>query len=272
MKKPKRLRNHALIVKSAAWSYVLLALLYPIFTLSSLGVDLPSNGIESFLKNMIAGGSSDHVFWTLFSIIPLLLVFGGVGFYSAVKPYSFKLSGLALFFSALAAIGFLLGIGRWATLNWGLGEAFVAYKSNSAFITNAYQVSNEILGYWVGHVFAEISLFVAIGVMSIAIFNSKRFPLWLSGFAGVLFIIGVAAVFRDTNEASLWLHNGISTFMLVPLFFLFLAVALFRFVGKSKEKKVGRGYAKKDNGKANGKKRRFYKRKDKKSKKEKQNP
>lgn len=238
MKKSKRLKNHAILVKSAAWSYIFLALLYPIFTLSSFEINLEPEGLNKFLNGLMKGGASDHVFWMFFTLLPILLIFGSIGFYSAVKPYSYKLSGLVVVFSTFAAIGFLLGIGRWATLNWGLGEAFDQYKENSEFLTSVFNSSNHILGYWIGKIFAEFSLFSAIGVMSATMLNSKRFPMWLSIYAGFIFVLGTAAIFRDTSEASLMIHNALTTFMIVPIFFIFLSIALFRFVRKSKEAKM----------------------------------
>ncbi len=39
----KRLRNHAKVVQVAAWSYILLAFLYPVFTFSSYQVSDQGN-------------------------------------------------------------------------------------------------------------------------------------------------------------------------------------------------------------------------------------
>tara|TARA_R110000868_G_scaffold190862_1_gene434810 strand:- start:112260 stop:113060 length:801 start_codon:yes stop_codon:yes gene_type:complete len=244
MKSSKRIKNHALVVKVSAWSYLILALLYPIFTLSAMSVDTASVNLVDFLTGLSSSGITNKIVLTIFAVIPALLITGGVGFYSAVKPYSYKLSGVSLIFTVFAAVGFIIGIGRWPSLNWGLGEAFVQYKNTSEYILSFYNISNHMLGYWIGQVFAEISLFTSIGVMSIVMFNSKRFPVWLCGFASVIFILGVAATFRNMSEAALWTHSFISSFMLVPIFFILLSIALFRFVGKSKEKPIG-NYAKK---------------------------
>lgn len=255
MKKSKRLRNHATVLKFAAWSFAVLAVLYPVFTLSSYNVEEQTN-IAYFVQNIVEGAGVGHVWWLFFTLVPMLLVFGAIGFYSAVKPYSFKLAGLSLTFSVLSAIGFLLGIGRWSTLNWGFGEAFIKYKENSELLTELFLFSNKVMGFWIGHVMAELCLFIALGFMSIAMFRSKRFPKWLSGFAGVLFILGIAAVFREQNTASYMVHVFLNGFMLVPLFFILLAIALYRFKGKATEKPIGRYSKRKKNPK---KGRKFFK-------------
>ena len=72
--------------------------------------------------------------------------------------------------------------------------------------------------------------------MCIVMFKSKRFPKWLCGFAGIVFILGMASVFRGMNNVTDMLHTFLNTFMLLPLFFIFLAIALYRFKGKAKEK------------------------------------
>jgi hypothetical protein len=263
IKKSRRLRNHATVVRFAAWSYVLLAVLYPVFVLSSYQADKQTN-VASFLEGVVQGTGAGHVWWLLFTLIPLLLVFGAIGFYSAVKPYSFKLAGLSLTFSVLSSLGFLLGIGRWSTLNWGFGEAFNIYKDKNELLTDLFNFSNEIMGFWFGHVLAELCLFVAIGLMSVAMFNSKRFPVWLSGFASFIFILGTVSVFRDFNILASSIHSFLNAFMLVPLFFILLAIGLYRFKGKSKEKPLKR-YTKKK--KTSKKKRNFFKKKAVKQKK-----
>ena len=240
MKRSKRLKNHASLVKFAGVSYALLAIFYPVFLLSSAESSHGSETLGSFLKQIISGGAVEHVWWMFFTLIPMLIIFGAIGFYSTVKPYAPKLSVLTLVFSVCAAFAFLLGIGRWSTLNWGLGEAFLMYKENSEYLSAVYYVSNEVLGYWIGHIFAEISLFASIGAMSIAMFYSKRFPIWLSGFAAIVFILGFSAVFRGFDPLSSYLHSFLSAFMLVPIFFVLLAIALLRFVRRSKEKPISR--------------------------------
>lgn len=260
LKRSKRLRNHATVVRFAAWSYVLLALLYPVFTLSSYQADEQTN-VATFLEGIVQDTGAGHVWWLLFTLIPLFLVFGAIGFYSAVKPHSFKLAGLSLAFSSLAAVGFLMGIGRWSTLNWGFGEAFNIYKDSSDVLTELFNFSNELMGFWFGHVIAELCLFIAIGLMSVAMFNSKRFPIWLSGFASLIFILGTTAVFRDSNDVASIIHIFLNTFMLVPIFFILLAVALYRFKGKAKEKPLSR-YPKKKKDKKT--KRKFFNKKSKK--------
>tara|TARA_Y100000296_G_scaffold7525_1_gene8957 strand:- start:1758 stop:2567 length:810 start_codon:yes stop_codon:yes gene_type:complete len=241
----KRLRNHAKVVQVAAWSYILLAFLYPVFTFSSYQVADQGN-IAASLQGLVEGAGASHVWWLFFSLIPMLLVFGSIGFYSAVKPYAFKSAGLSLTFSVISAVGFLLGIGRWATLNWGFGEAFVTYQENSDLLTQLYFWSNQFMGFWLGHVMAELFLFMAMGFMAYAMFHSKRFPRWLCLFAGLLFVLGTVSIFRDMNMAANAVHGFLQTLMLVPLFFILLAIGLFKFKGKATEKPIGR-YAKRKN-------------------------
>lgn len=261
MKKSKRLQNHAVIIKFAAWSYLLLAVLYPVFSLSSMQADKSVN-VAYFVESIVKGTGADHVWWLFFTLIPMLLVFGGIGFYSAVKPYAFKTAGISLTFSCLSALGFLIGIGRWSTMNWGFGEAFLRYKDSSDLLAKLFIISNEIMGFWIGHVFAELCLFIAIGAMSFSMFYSKRFPVWLSGLSGLLFIFGTVSVFRDLNGVAHVVHIALNAFMLVPLFFILLAIGLYRFKGKPTEKPIGR-YAKR---KKNPKKKRGFMKKSKRKK------
>lgn len=252
MKKSKRLQNHAVIIKFAAWSYLLLAFLYPVFSLSSLQASKEVN-VAYFVEGIVQGTGASHVWWLFFTLIPMLLVFGAIGFYSAVKPYAFKTAGVSLAFSCLSAIGFLIGIGRWSTLNWGFGEAFIRYQESSELLTKLFLISNQIMGFWFGHVMAELCLFIAIGAMSLAMFYSKRFPIWLSGLSALLFIFGTVSVFRGLNEVAHLVHMTLNAFMLIPFFFILLAIGLFRFKGKATEKPMSRYSKRKNNPKKKGK-------------------
>lgn len=237
LKKSKRLRNHATLLRCAGWSYLLLAILYPVFALSSLQLGVENGNLSDVLISYTQSSSVSFTLMMFFTFVPILLVFGGVGFYSALKPYAYKLSSLSLASSGVAAFGFLLGIGRWSSLNWGLGKAFEVYKEQSDLIANIYQFSNYIVGFWVGHLIAEISFFVAIGFMSFAMYYSKRFPLWLCGFGALVFILGFSSVFRFSGNALLaqGIHEIMNYLVLVPLFFVFLSIGLFRFSGKPRE-------------------------------------
>ncbi len=76
------------------------------------------------LPRLIALGTIGRAVWSLYALIPLLLVPAGVGVAIALRGAAAGAARSAAAFALVSAFCMMLGLARWPTIQWELGRAY----------------------------------------------------------------------------------------------------------------------------------------------------
>lgn len=155
--------------------------------------------------------------WAIYAFLPLLLVPGAVGAFSAC-PSSRARMTLALVAASLGALAMCLGLMRWPSLHWALAEVYSnAGAETKSGLDAVFSGMNLYLGNYIGEFFGETALAAFFLLTGLSMLDESRFAKWL-GWSGVgfslLFLVGAfrnvttsVQIVADVNNAllPLWL-------------------------------------------------------------------
>ena len=179
------------------------------------------------LPRLLALGEVGRGVWVLYSLMPLLLIPGGIAAYALLKESAPNAVRLALVASVMAAVSMLLGLARWPSVHWELARAYGAAGNDARQAMDAVFVGlNAYLGNFVGEFLGELALnvfFISVGIASL---RSAQVGRWFP-YSGIgVGVIGLVAALRNATamvDAVATVNN-----YLLPLWLIVLGVTLMR--------------------------------------------
>ncbi len=163
--------------------------------------DILDGSAADVLPRLRDGGSTMRAVWAIYAFLPLLLVPGFVGVWSAC-PSSRARMTLALVLASLGTLAMCLGLMRWPTLHWALAEAYPnAAAETKGGLDAVFNGMNLYLGNYIGEFLGETMLAAFFFLSGLSLRDEPRWPRWIGwtgiGFS-VLFFVGA---FRNVTSA-----------------------------------------------------------------------
>jgi hypothetical protein len=228
------MQNHKVVAVGGA-SFIVAALAFVlVFAYLAANFDYPSildGTAAEVLPRLLDGGSTMRAVWAVYAFLPLLLVPGGVGAYSAC-PSSRPRMRLALVAVSMGSLAMCLGLMRWPSLHWALAEAYSHAGTEAKDSLAAVFVGmNVYLGNYIGEFLGETMVAAFFLLSGLSMLDEARLPRWV-GRAGVgvslLLVIGAlrnvtssVLVVADVNNAVL------------PLWLMVMGAALIWYSGRA---------------------------------------
>lgn len=207
----------AAVLFMAVFSYLAATFDYP---------DILDRSASEVLPRLVGLGSSGRAVWSLYALIPLLLVPAAVGAALALRTAAAGAARSGGAFAVIAAFSMLLGLARWPTFQWEIGKAYAtATPSERVALEAVFAGLNSYLGNFLGEFVGELALNLFFLLTGYALLRSSR-PRWL-GFAGIVVgLVGLIAMFRNVTPAVAMVAE-VNNYVL-PLWLVVFGVALAR--------------------------------------------
>jgi hypothetical protein len=189
--------------------------------------DILDGSAAEVLPRLRDGGTAMRAVWAVYACLPLLLVPGAIGAYSALPASRARMS-LALVFASIGALSMCLGLMRWPSLHWALAEAYpLAGEQAKASLDAVFAGMNLYLGNYIGEFLGETMLAAFFLLSGLSMRDDARFPGWL-GWSGIcfslLFVVGAFRNVTDTVQIVADINNA-----LLPLWLIVMGAALIRY-------------------------------------------
>lgn len=176
---------------------------------------------------LLALGTTGRAVWSLYALIPLLLVPAGVGASIALRGSAAGAARSAAAFAIIAAFSMMLGLLRWPSIHWELARVHAtASTADRLTIEAMFAGLNSYLGNFIGEFVGELALNLFFLLTAYAILRSSRHPRWL-GIGGVIAsAIGLGAMFRNVTHAMAPVADANN--LVLPVWLIVLGVAFLR--------------------------------------------
>jgi uncharacterized membrane protein YidH (DUF202 family) len=150
--------------------------------------DILDGTAAEVLPRLLAGGAEMRTVWAIYALLPLFLIPGAVGAYSAC-PSSRELMTLALVAISIGALAMCLGLMRWPSVHWALAEAYAVSDAQGMLSLGAvFTGLNIYLGNYIGEFLGEICLAAFFFLAGCSCLKEVHFPR-LVGWSGILFAV-----------------------------------------------------------------------------------
>ena len=149
------------------------------------------------LPALLALGGAGRLVWSVYALLPLLLLPAGAGIGTALRRPDGATDAVLALVRALhvvAALAMMAGLARWPTLHWTLAESWAAADPGMRdVLVVLFDASNRYLGNALGEFVGELALYGAFVGVAVALRRSAapRALILLSGGTGVLGWIGM---------------------------------------------------------------------------------
>ena len=152
------------------------------------------------LPRLLELGSTGRAVWSLYALLPLLLIPAGIGAHSAWRHVTPNLTRAALVLAALTALAMLLGLARWSTIHWEMAQAYAsASQAAREALYTIFTGLNVFLGNFIGEFLGELTLNAFFLTTGISLWRGGR---RIAGGAGMLVaLLGLIAGFRNISPA-----------------------------------------------------------------------
>jgi len=223
--------NEVAAVRAGGWALVLAAILF-IAAFSYLAATFDYPGVldrpaSEVLPRLIALGATGRAIWSLYALIPLLLVPAGIGVAIALRAAAPGAARTAAAFAMISAFSMMLGLLRWPSIHWEIGRAYAtASATERASLDVLFAGLNLYLGKFIGEFVGELALSLFFLLTAYAMLRSIQVPRWL-GIGGVLAsLIGFVAMFRNVTPAVAFVADANN--LVLPLWLVILGMVLAR--------------------------------------------
>ena len=187
--------------------------------------DVLDGRADVVLPRLLALGASGRAVWTVYALLPLLLIPAGVGAAALLRRAAPDAMRAATVFSAVAAVSMLLGLARWPTVHWELARAYAAASPDARPAIDAvFAGLNAYLGNFIGEFTGELALNAFFVLSAVGLIRSGRTRAGGAGLAAGA--VGLIAAFRNVTPA-VALVAEINNYVL-PLWLIALGVVLVR--------------------------------------------
>jgi len=223
--------NEVAAVRAGGWALVLAAILFiAVFGYLAATFDYPGvleRPAAEVLPRLIALGTTGRAVWSLYALIPLLLVPAGIGAAFALRGAAPGAARSGAAFAMLSAFTMMLGLARWPSIHWELGRAYATASSTErASLDALFAGLNSYLGLFIGEFVGELALNLFFLMTAYAILRSVDRPRWLGITGVVASLIGFVAMFRNVTPAVALVADANN--LVLPIWLVILGIALAR--------------------------------------------
>lgn len=218
-------------MRTGGWALILAAILFiAVFSYLAATFDYPDvldRPAAEVLPRLIGLGTPGRAVWSLYALIPLLLVPAGVGVARALGGVASGAARSAGAFAVISAFSMMLGLLRWPSIQWELGRAYAtASVTERGSIATLFAGLNAYLGNFIGEFVGELALNLFFLLTAYAMLRSVQRSRWL-GIGGIVAsVIGFAAMFRNVTPTVALVAEANN--IVLPLWLVILGVALAR--------------------------------------------
>jgi hypothetical protein len=153
------------------------------------------------LPSLLATGMTGRAVWAIYGFLPLIWIPAGVGAFYALRDVREGSMRVAMFFALVSAVSMMLGLLRWPSVHWTLGQAYaVGTDAERMAIGATFAGLNSFLGNYVGEFLGELSFSVFFLLSGLAMLaRGTPHPRWV-GYLGVLTAVaGFIGMFRNVT-------------------------------------------------------------------------
>jgi hypothetical protein len=227
-----RMRDHT-IVRAGGVALVAGALAFlGVFTFLAARFDYPAvldGSAAEVLPRLLATGRTGRAVWAVYGFLPIIWIPAGVAAFHALRPVREGSTRIGMQFAMLAAISMMLGLLRWPSIHWMLGEAYArAGGPERTAIATEFAGLNSYLGNYIGEFLGElsVSLFFLLSALAM-IERGSGFPRWMGCVGVVTAVAGLVGMFRNVTDvvAPIASMNN----YLLPLWMIVFGAGLLRF-------------------------------------------
>jgi hypothetical protein len=162
-------------------------------------LDRPASEV---LPRLIALGTTGRAVWSIYAMIPLLLVPAGVGAALALRAVAPAAARCGAVFAAVSGFSMMLGLARWPSVHWVIGERYrAASPSDRVALEAIYSGLNAYLGNFVGEFVGELALNLFFALTAYALLRRGGRSRWLGVAGCAASAIGFVAMFRNAAPA-----------------------------------------------------------------------
>lgn len=202
-----------------------------VFSFLAARFDYPAildGSASEVLPRLLATGHTGRAVWALYGVLPLVWIPAGVGAFHALRREREASMRVALLFATLAAIAMMLGLLRWPSVHWTLGEAYLrGGTAEREAIGAVFAGLNSYLGNYIGEFLGELSVSVFFLLSALAMLGrGSGFPRWMGYLGVVTAAAGLVGMFR--NVTGLVAPVAAINNYLLPLWMIVFGVGLVR--------------------------------------------
>lgn len=218
-------------VRTGGWALVVSAILFiAVFSWLAATFDYPDvldRPAAEVLPRLVALGTAGRAVWSLYALIPLLLVPAGVGVVVSLRGAAPGAARASAAFATIAALSMMLGLLRWPSIQWELGRAYaLAGAAERTVLDAVFAGLNSYLGNFIGEFVGELALSLFFVLTAFAMARSAHHPRWLAIGGFVAGGIGLVAMFRNVTPSVSMVADANN--IVLPLWLVILGVALIR--------------------------------------------
>lgn len=218
-----------LIVRVGGAAFIVAALSFTVvFIYLAVAFDYPEildGPADQVLPRLVSLGAAGRAVWSVYALLPLLLLPGAVGAARAVRTGNEGLAQLGVYAALVAAICMVLGLVRWPSVHWALAHAYVeAMPESRAAMAAVFDGLNLYLGNYLGEFIGELCLYGFFMLLGGAAYTAPEYGRWFSYGGITVALIGWVAMFRnvtDVVDPVSDVANGV-----LPLWMLIVGVVL----------------------------------------------
>jgi hypothetical protein len=223
--------NEVAAVRAGGWALVLAALLFmAVFAYLAARFDYPDildRPAAEVLPRLVALGTTGRAVWSLYALIPLLLVPAGIGSAIALRGAAPGAAAGGAAFAVISAFSMTLGLVRWPSIQWVIGRAYAtASPAERASLDVVFAGLNSYLGNFIGEFVGELALNLFFLLTAYAMLRSAQRSRWLGIGGMVASAIGFVAMFRNATPAVGSVADANN--LVLPLWLVILGVTLAR--------------------------------------------
>jgi Domain of unknown function (DUF4386) len=153
------------------------------------------------LPALLAMGATGRAVWSLYGLLPLLLIPAAVGASTALRDSDQGGMRMALLLAAVAAVSMMLGLLRWPSIQWELARAYAASGPESRTVLAAiFDGLNRYLGNYLGEFVGELCLNAFFILSARAMWRGKILPRWVAVLGLSCGTLGWIAMWRNVTD------------------------------------------------------------------------
>jgi Domain of unknown function (DUF4386) len=192
----------------------------------------------SALPALLAMGSTGRAVWSVYGLLPLLLIPAAAGAHTALRGSNEGGMRVALLLAVVAALSMMLGLLRWPSIQWELARAYAASGPEGRTVLAAvFDGLNRYLGNYLGEFVGELCLNAFFILSALAMFRGAIVPRWIASVGLTAGTLGLIAMWRNVT----WVVAPVAALnnAVLPLWMILFGAALFRVGTGRKSAQIG---------------------------------
>jgi hypothetical protein len=185
------------------------------------------------LPALLDMGSAGRAVWSLYGLLPLLLIPAAIGARAALRGADDDGMYLAVLLAVVATVSMMLGLLRWPSIQWEMARAYAESGPDGRTVLAAvFDGLNRYLGNYLGEFVGELTLNAFFFLSARAMWRSGIVPRWIAGLGLTAGTLGWIAMWRNVTSAVAPVANLNNAAL--PLWMLVFGVTLLA-IGRGKQ-------------------------------------